>query len=104
MSRFYVVARLVFALVVTLFSIASAKAAEEDAITIGFTLSQTGALNLDSLAQAHGFEMWRDDVNAAGGIKVGNKRYKVRFITYDDQSQGMRVQQLYTRLIQTDKA
>jgi branched-chain amino acid transport system substrate-binding protein len=43
-------------------------------------------------------------VNAAGGIKVGNNRYKVRFVTYDDQSQGGRVQQLYTRLIVQDKA
>jgi branched-chain amino acid transport system substrate-binding protein len=36
--------------------------------------------------------MWRDDVNAAGGIKAGNKRYQVRFVSYDDQSQGGRVQ------------
>jgi branched-chain amino acid transport system substrate-binding protein len=79
-------------------------AADDDTLTIGFTVSQTGPLNLDSIAQLHGFEMWRDDVNAAGGIKAGNKRYKVRFVSYDDQSQGGRVQQLYTRLIVQDKA
>jgi len=79
-------------------------AAAEDTLTIGFTVSQTGALNLDSVAQLHGFELWRDDVNAAGGIKVGDKHYKVRFVSYDDQSQGGRVQQLYTRLIVQDKA
>ena len=73
-------------------------------ITIGFTTSQTGALNVDSLAQLRGFEMWRDDVNAAGGIKAGGKPYKVKFVSYDDQSQGGRVQQLYTRLIVQDKA
>jgi len=84
--------------------IAPAFAADEDTLTIGFTVSQTGALNLDSIAQLHGFEMWRDDVNAAGGIKAGDKRYKVRFVSYDDQSQGGRVQQLYTRLIVQDKA
>ena len=78
--------------------------AADDTLTIGFTVSQTGPLNLDSIAQLHGFEMWRDDVNAAGGIKAGNKHYKVRFVTYDDQSQGGRVQQLYTRLIVEDKA
>ncbi len=43
-------------------------------------------------------------MNAAGGIKVGDKHYKVRFVTYDDQSMGGRVQQLYTRLIVQDKA
>ena len=82
----------------------SAFAADEDTLTIGFTVSRTGALNLDSLAQERGFEMWRDEVNAAGGIKAGAKRYKVRFVTYDDQSQGGRVQQLYTRLIVQDHA
>ena len=79
-------------------------AAAEDTITIGMTVSQTGPLNVDSVAQLHGSEFWRDEVNAKGGIKVGNKRYKVRFVTYDDQSVGGRVQQLYTRLIVQDKA
>src|SRR5215469_12557952 len=83
---------------------ASPALAAEDEITIGMTLSQTGPLNVDSVAQMRGAEMWRDEVNAAGGIKAGDKQYKVRFVSYDDQSQGGRVQQLYTRLIVQDKA
>jgi len=98
MSRFWLAAMLAFAL------IAPGVAAAEDRITIGMTVSQTGPLNVDSVAQLHGSEFWRDEVNAAGGIKAGNKRYKVRFVTYDDQSVGGRVQQLYTRLIVQDKA
>lgn len=82
----------------------TAPAFAEDTITIGMTLSQTGPLNVDSVAQQRGADMWRDEVNAAGGIKVGDKHYKVKFITYDDQSVGGRVQQLYTRLIVQDKA
>ena len=77
--------------------------AEEDTLTIGMTLSQTGPLNVDSVAQQRGAELWRDQVNEAGGLKVGDKRYKLRYVTYDDQSQGGRVQQLYTRLIVQDK-
>ncbi|MFZ2068897.1 MAG: amino acid ABC transporter substrate-binding protein [Xanthobacteraceae bacterium] len=76
----------------------------EDTITIGFTDSQTGPLNVDSLGQQRGYEFWRDEVNAKGGIKVGDKHYKVKFVSYDDQSVGGRVQQLYTRLINQDKA
>jgi len=79
-------------------------AAAEDTITIGLTVSQTVPLNVDSVAQLRGSEFWRDEVNAKGGIKAGNKRYKVRLVTYDDQSVGGRVQQLYTRLIVQDKA
>ena len=71
-------------------------------ITIGFTVSHTGKLKVDSEEQFKGFELWRDQVNAAGGIKAGERRHQVRFITYDDESNPERVQQSYTRLIQND--
>jgi branched-chain amino acid transport system substrate-binding protein len=82
----------------------AAPALADDTITIGFTASQTGPLNNDSVAQMRGFELWRDEVNAAGGIKAGGKQYKVGLVSYDDESQNVRVQQLYTRLITQDKA
>jgi branched-chain amino acid transport system substrate-binding protein len=85
-------------------TLAAAPAFAEDIITIGMTQSQTGPLNVDSLGQERGYEFWRDEVNAKGGIKVGDKQYKVKFVTYDDQSVGGRVQQLYTRLVVQDKA
>ena len=81
-----------------------AVAAEPDTITIGFTASRTGPLNVDSTGQERGYEFWRDEVNAKGGIKVGDKQYQVKFVSYDDQSVGGRVQQLYTRLINQDRA
>ncbi len=90
------------ALAATLASAAPALAAET--LTIGFTVSQTGKLNNDSTSQMRGFELWRDDVNAKGGIKAGGKQYQIKFVTYDDESQNARVQQLYTRIITQDKA
>ena len=47
--------------------------AQAQTITIGFTVSNTGKLNVDSLEQYNGFELWRDQVNAAGGIKAGGR-------------------------------
>ena len=79
-------------------------AADTDAITIGFTASRTGPLNVDSTGQERGFEFWRDEVNAKGGIPVGNKHYQVKFVSYDDQSVGGRVQQLYTRTRQSGQS
>src|SRR5271157_374161 len=73
-------------------------------ITIGFTVSKTGALNVDSLEQYRGFELWRDQVNAADGILAGGKRYKIQFVNYDDESNSKRVQQLYSRMILEEKA
>src|ERR1700692_523758 len=84
--------------------IVAAPARADDTFTIGFTVSQTGPLNNDSVSQMRGFELWRDEVNAAGGIKAGDKRYKINFVSYDDESQNVRGQQLYTRLIAQDKA
>ena len=93
---------LVMAVAATL--IAAAPAVAQETITIGFTASQTGKLNNDSTAQMRGFELWRDAVNAAGGVKAGGKQYKVNLVSYNDESQNTRVQQLYTRLIVQDRA
>lgn len=76
----------------------------QSTITIGFTVSKTGALNVDSLEQYRGFELWRDQTNAAGGIKAGGKSYQIQLVSYDDESNTKRVQQLYTRMILQDKA
>ena len=76
----------------------------QQTITIGFTESKTGALNVDSVEQYRGFELWRDQVNAAGGFKAGGKSYKIQFASYDDESNSKRVQQLYSRMILQDKA
>jgi branched-chain amino acid transport system substrate-binding protein len=83
---------------------ASPVLAADDMLTIGFTVSRTGKLNNDSTAQMRGFELWRDELNDKGGIQTGGKRYKVNFVSYDDESANARVQQLYTRIINQDKA
>lgn len=80
------------------------QAARHGTITIGFTVSQTGVLNVDSITQRNGFDLWRDDVNRLGGITIGDEKYKIEFSSYDDQSRSTRVQQLYTRLIHHDHA
>ena len=68
-------ARLTFAVAV----VAAAPAVAQDVVTIGFTASKAGALAGDSLAQVRGFELWRDEVNAAGGLRAGARRIKVEF-------------------------
>ena len=67
------------------------------------TVSQTGPLIVDLSPSSAASNVARRG-QRLGGIKVGEHHYKVRFVTYDDQSQGGRVQQLYMRLINQDKA
>ncbi|MGN8160249.1 amino acid ABC transporter substrate-binding protein [Salinisphaera sp. SWV1] len=95
---------LMAALLVASAVLPAAGLAQANTLTIGFTSSETGKLNADATPQLRGFEMWRDQVNANGGIKAGGTDYKVKLKYYDDQSKAGRVQQLYSRLILQDNA
>jgi branched-chain amino acid transport system substrate-binding protein len=78
---------------------------EEITMKIGFTASQTGSLNVESTRQVNGLTLWMDQVNAAGGIPVGdNAVVKFEAVFYDDESNKDRVQELYTRLATEDNA
>lgn len=74
-------------------------------VTIGFTSSQTGSLNVESTRQQNGLKLWMDQVNQAGGVKLSDGTvvtFKAQ--SYDDESNKDRVQQLYTKLATEDKA
>ncbi len=82
-----------------------APAATEETVTIGFTSSLTGAQEVSSKRQVAGFNLWMDQINNAGGVKLSDGTV-VNFAaqTYDDESAKERVQELYTRLITEDNA
>ena len=39
-------------------------------MTLGFTASQTGKLNVEAIRQINGLNLWIEQVNKAGGIKL----------------------------------
>src|SRR3977135_3311785 len=67
--------------VATLGLIASA-GAQQPPIKIGMSMPQTGGLAGGGKASLLGIEIWRDDVNAKGGL-LGRK---VELVVYDDKS------------------
>ena len=72
---------------------------------IGFTASQTGSYNVESTRQINGLNLWMNQVNDAGGIKLADGsvvKFESKF--YDDESNKDRVQELYTRLATEDNA
>ncbi len=74
-------------------------------VTIGFTSSQTGSLNVESTRQYNGLKLWMDQVNKAGGVKLADgTTVTFKAQTYDDESSKDRVQQLYTKLATEDNA
>ena len=79
------------------------KSADADTIKIGASLALTGSLSRFGVMMRNGYDMWKDEVNAGGGINVGGTKKPVEIIYYDDQSDNNTSAQLTERLITQDK-
>ncbi|GLK86455.1 amino acid ABC transporter substrate-binding protein [Ancylobacter defluvii] len=91
------------ALIAALAGTAAAPALAQEVIKIGAPLALTGGLADEGKKQDLVWKMWVEKVNAAGGLKVGDKTMKVELIEYDYQSEGQRASQLAEKLINDDK-
>jgi branched-chain amino acid transport system substrate-binding protein len=75
----------------------SAQAA--DPIKVGFSMALTGGVAAIGKQVLVALQIWRDDVNAKGGL-LGRR---VELVFYDDQSNPANVPPIYTKLIDVDK-
>ncbi|MDH5748682.1 MAG: amino acid ABC transporter substrate-binding protein [Rhodospirillales bacterium] len=75
----------------------AAKAAEP--IKIGFSMALTGGLAGAGKGALIAMEIWREDVNKAGGL-LGRQ---VEFVYYDDATSPAKVPGIYTKLLNVDK-
>jgi branched-chain amino acid transport system substrate-binding protein len=70
-----------------------------DPIKIGFSMPLTGGLSGGGKSVILAFELWKEDVNAKGGL-LGRP---VELVYYDDQSQPAQVPGIYSKLLDIDK-
>jgi branched-chain amino acid transport system substrate-binding protein len=70
-----------------------------DPIKVGFSMALTGGVAPNGKQLLLSLEIWRDDVNAKGGL-LGRP---VELVYYDDQSNPANVPGIYTKLISVDK-
>jgi branched-chain amino acid transport system substrate-binding protein len=70
-----------------------------DPVKIGFAQSLTGGLAVNGKAALLAQEIWKDDINAKGGL-LGRP---VELIYYDDQSNPSTVPGIYQKLLSVDK-
>jgi branched-chain amino acid transport system substrate-binding protein len=84
-------------IVFCLAALAPAQAA--DPIRIGLSVALTGAVAANGKQVLLSLEIWRDDINAKGGL-LGRP---VELVYYDDQSNPSLVPGIYTKLIEVDK-
>jgi branched-chain amino acid transport system substrate-binding protein len=72
-------------------------------VRIGFSMARTGMLANATPSQSNTYELWKEQVNARGGMDVGGHKRKVEFVTYDDQSKPEQAVRIYEKLITDDK-
>ena len=89
------------ALALAVFGIGSAQAA--DPVRIGFSLPLTGIFAPAAPSQKNAYELWREQVNAKGGLDVAGTKRMVEFVSYDDQSDPGQAAKIYEKLISQDK-
>jgi branched-chain amino acid transport system substrate-binding protein len=82
---------------------ASAGAHAQDVIKIGAAISQSGNFAREGENLRDGYILWTEKANAAGGIKIGDKAYKLELVFYDDESQAQTSARLTEKLITEDK-
>src|SRR5689334_20456815 len=75
------------------------RAQAADPIKIGLSMSLTGGLSGGGKSALLALQIWRDDVNAKGGL-LGRP---VELVVYDDQSNPATVPGIYTKLLDVDK-
>jgi branched-chain amino acid transport system substrate-binding protein len=78
---------------------AATGAGAAEPIKIGFSMALTGAVAPNGKQLLAALEIWRNDVNAAGGL-LGRT---VELVYHDDQSNPANVPGIYTKLIAVDK-
>src|SRR6202047_3777892 len=80
-----------------------ASAASADAVTrCGAPLPITGPLAPEAVKQQQGYDLWAEQVNKAGGIAIGGKKYKVEIVYADYQSNTPRAVQTTEQMITQD--
>ncbi len=73
--------------------------AQQPPLRIGTALAQTGPLAGGGKSVLLALQMWRDDVNAKGGL-LGRK---VELVVYDDQGNPANEPSIYSKLLDVDK-
>jgi branched-chain amino acid transport system substrate-binding protein len=75
----------------------------QQTVKIGWFGPETGDSALWGQAEKNTVMMLADDFNAKGGIKVGDKMYKVQIVPYDDKGDSVEAVNVCKRLVSQDK-
>jgi branched-chain amino acid transport system substrate-binding protein len=77
--------------------------AASDEVKIGASISLSGKLTREGHGVQRGYDFWADWVNAKGGVLVGGKKFRVKMVYYDDESNPQTSAKLFEKLITQDR-
>jgi branched-chain amino acid transport system substrate-binding protein len=77
--------------------------AADKVLKLGASVCMTGRLSREGNYVKDGYTLWMEEINKRGGIKVGNDRYKVEIVFYDDKTDAQTGAKLTEKLITQDK-
>jgi branched-chain amino acid transport system substrate-binding protein len=83
--------------------LASLAVSAAEPVKIGYAISKTGHFAPASASQIQAYDLWAEQINAAGGLDVAGERRPIEFVVYDDQSDFGKAPGIYEKLITDDK-
>ena len=76
---------------------------EPKEVRFGCALSLSGELEEEGCLTKEGYELWKEHVNSQGGIQIGDEKYLIDILYYDDESNPQKTASLVDKLITEDK-
>lgn len=95
---------LVAAVLILSLGVFKAEAVQSNELVFVSIVPMTGPVAFLGVGPNRGQQMAVDDINAAGGLTIGGKKYMLKLITYDDRADPKETLTAATRAITQDKA
>lgn len=77
--------------------------AAEKPVRIGFSIAKTGMFASAAQSQVETYDLWKDQVNSAGGLDVAGQKRPIEYVSYDDVGNPAQAAKIYEKLITEDK-
>ena len=102
-KNFIIALALMLVVFIAAFTAPPPLAAESGVVKIGFNAPLSGPAAAWGLPGMEGVGIWLEDVNGSGGLKIGNKTYKVEIVKYDNEGVGSKALLGARKLVLEDK-
>ena len=90
-------------LFIAVFLLGACSPAVPDTIKIGVNAPITGDIPKVGEGSKYAAEMWLADINSAGGLDVGGKKYNVELVIEDNESKAESATKVNTKMITQDE-